>query len=89
MRIDHGPAADARPNGAGVENAVLRIALELQQVRQEHPDWTPRQLLQEARRRSASSMLAAVDAIEDLDRVQKRAESRRASSNDGAGLARC
>ena len=89
MRMIADPQPTLDPMVPEVEDAVLRIALELQQVRQDHPNWTPRQQLQEARRRSASSMVAAIDAIEELDRTRKRAEGRRASSNDGAGLARC
>ena len=62
IRPDPQPAIDwATPE---IENACLRIALELQAVKHEHPEMTPRQALQEARRRSARTMVAAVDAIE-------------------------
>jgi hypothetical protein len=45
-----------------VENACLRIALELEEVKREYPDWPHRAQLQEARRRSAQAMLDAIEA---------------------------
>jgi hypothetical protein len=47
-----------------VENAALMIALELEQVRWEHPNLPPRAQMQEARRRSAEAMVAAIDEVE-------------------------
>ena len=58
------PIPTIDPTTPEVENACLRIALELEAVKREHPEMTPRQALQEARRRSARTMIAAADAIE-------------------------
>jgi hypothetical protein len=54
----------------------LRIALELEAVKREHPEMTPRQALQEARRRSAPTMVAATDAIEAKQARQRLQEAR-------------
>jgi hypothetical protein len=52
------------PKMPEMENAALRIALELELVRLDHPEMTPHEQLREARRRSATLMTAACDAIE-------------------------
>ena len=74
---DRRPQPTLDPMVPEVENACLRIALEFEPAKREHPEITPRQALQEARRRSATTMIAAADAIE-----AKRARQR---LQDGRG----
>jgi hypothetical protein len=55
------------------QQALARIQIELMLEWREHPEMTPRQALQEARRRAAKPMLDAVDAME-LDARRRRAQ---------------
>ena len=63
MRPTH-PIPILDPTVPAVQQALLRIKLELALVRLEHPEMTPRQQLAEARRRCAEVMVAAADVLE-------------------------
>jgi hypothetical protein len=61
------------------QQVLARIQIELILVRREFPELPPRAQLQEARRRSAKPMVAAVDALEArriVDRLNRRFASR-------------
>jgi hypothetical protein len=62
-----------------VQTAIDRIKSELMQVEHEFPTWTPCQVLREAKRRCAGAMVAAADAIEELDRRRRMAQRNGAS----------
>jgi hypothetical protein len=59
-----------------VRQAVELITLELKLVRLQHPEMTPREQLQEAKRRCAAAMVAAADAIEAEQARQRLQEAR-------------
>jgi len=61
-QTDRPPTLD--PTVPEVQAALDQIRIELAAVQREHPEMTPRQQLQEARRRCAGAMVAVVDVIE-------------------------
>jgi hypothetical protein len=64
MKLTDDPPMAIDPTLPEVASAMAQIRAQVDLLRREEPDWTERQILQEARRRCTPALLAAIEAAE-------------------------